>query len=443
MQKLYFAIPAFIAAFFGFQLGIFLLLLYLQRIEKKSTLYFSLICFCVSWFALSRGMMMVAEGEQILKWSRMEYIGIILYIPSFCLFIDSYLEIGNRRLLISAYLLSAFFLAVSQTDLFIAPAGKLVIRALDLEYNGAAGPLYFPFTIFLFGVSFFGIFKGAKALKHFRESDYQVVSLKSFLVGATITLLLGLNDLPIMLWGIHPTILLAHYGFMIFCLLFSFRIFQRHLTLYRDLKKSYLATITALASAIDARDKYTLGHSERVTRYAVTIAEALNIPEEEKEIIKFASLLHDIGKIGIPDEILLRPSRLSEKEWEIMKNHVSRGIEILSSVDFLTKHREVIASHHERFDGTGYVKGLKGGEISLDAQIIAIADTFDAMTSDRPYRKGFDPEEAFEEIKKCAGTQFDPEIVCALLAIKDSIVKIHREEKGKEAQAQGSDFTSI
>ena len=180
--------------------------------------------------------------------------------------------------------------------------------------------------------------------------------------------------------------------------------------LFHNLQRAYIDTLSALTSAIDAKDSYTRGHSERVTDWAVRLARRLNLSNEDIERLKLGGLLHDIGKIGIHEGILNKPGRLTNEEFETIKSHPELGVKILGKVEFLEGVVPIIKHHHERFDGKGYPAGLKGEETSLLARIISVADTFDAMTTDRPYRKAMELEEALDEIKRCAGTQFDPEL---------------------------------
>ena len=181
--------------------------------------------------------------------------------------------------------------------------------------------------------------------------------------------------------------------------------------LYKSLHQSFLDTITALIKLIDAKDKYTSGHSQRVTEYSLLIAEKLNLSKEEIEMIKFCGLIHDIGKIGINESILRKPSKLTEKEWAIIKTHPVIGEGVVKHINFLKKGLPIIRHHHEQYDGKGYPDGLKGEKIPLLARIVTIADAFDAMTSDRPYRRTFSPQEAIKKLKEDAGTKFDPQIV--------------------------------
>ena len=190
-------------------------------------------------------------------------------------------------------------------------------------------------------------------------------------------------------------------------------------SLYEDLEMSYFSTVKALARAIEVKDPYTYGHSERVTEYAMSIANKLDLSEWDRRNIKYAAALHDIGKIGIARKILNKPGALSEEEFVHVKTHPQLGDSIIEPVTFLQAPRQIILHHHERFDGRGYPDGLAGEEIPLGARILAVADSFEAMMSDRPYRKGLPVEEAVKELEINAGTQFDPVVVKGFMAALD------------------------
>ncbi|HJT77142.1 MAG TPA: HD domain-containing phosphohydrolase [Gemmataceae bacterium] len=191
--------------------------------------------------------------------------------------------------------------------------------------------------------------------------------------------------------------------------------------LLRKQRDLFLNTITILAQAVELRDEYTGGHTERVKTYSLLLAEHLELSPEEMHLIRIGTPLHDIGKIGIDDAILRKPDRLTEEEFEIMKSHTVKGAEILQTVPDLHPVIPIVRSHHERWDGHGYPDGLKGEEISRLARIVAVADAFDAMTSDRPYRKGRPADLAFAEVEKQSGRQFDPECAAAFLAIRERV----------------------
>lgn len=187
--------------------------------------------------------------------------------------------------------------------------------------------------------------------------------------------------------------------------------------LYERLQNTYLGIIASLAAAIEARDPYTVGHSARVTKYAIAIAEAMGLSVEEVEEIRLAGLLHDLGKIGIPDQVLNKPGPLSEDEFMLIKTHPALSMRIIEPLPHLGNIMPIIYNHHERFNGSGYVEGKVGNDIPLGARIIAVADAFEAMTSDRPYRPALSKEEALSELRRGAGTQFDPGVVDVFLRL--------------------------
>ncbi len=196
----------------------------------------------------------------------------------------------------------------------------------------------------------------------------------------------------------------------------------------QELEESYFASMESLARAIDARDPYTFGHSTRVAAISLEIAQALELNAEEQKTLRRAALLHDIGKIGVEDRILRKPGPLTDEDWEAMKQHPLIGYKMLSGLHFLKPSLVGILHHHERWDGKGFPAGLTGGAIPMYTRILTVADTLDAMTSDRPYRAGLAFDEALTQIQKGAGTQFDPGAVEALMK-RASEVRILLMEK--------------
>lgn len=181
--------------------------------------------------------------------------------------------------------------------------------------------------------------------------------------------------------------------------------------LYQELKDTFYGTAQALAETIEKRDPYTGGHTKRVMNYSLAIGRVMGLDKTDLENLKLAAILHDIGKIGVRDSVLLKEGKLEPRELEVMRMHPSFGSDILGHVKRLKEIIPGMRSHHEKFDGSGYPDGLKGSSIPFIARIIAVADTFDAMTTDRPYRKALTTETAFDELKKCANRQFEPSVV--------------------------------
>ena len=220
------------------------------------------------------------------------------------------------------------------------------------------------------------------------------------------------NFLALALLGFLIALIFNNYGplglvFLTIPLLLSRFTFQR----YIDMRTNYFSTIEALVKAIEAKDKYTRGHSDRVSRYSVAIAGALGLRDEKIEAVKFCAILHDLGKIGISENILNKEDKLLDREWETIRDHPVIGENIIKDIRFLYKIGPGVRHHHEKYDGGGYPDGLRGENIPLEARIIAVADTYDAMTTDRVYRKRKSQLEALAEMRRVAGSQLDPTLV--------------------------------
>jgi putative nucleotidyltransferase with HDIG domain len=178
---------------------------------------------------------------------------------------------------------------------------------------------------------------------------------------------------------------------------------------------SYMATMEALSTALEKRERQVAAHDKRGAEYAAILARTMGVPDSEIVTINRGAMLHDIGKIGVPDAILGKPGPLTDAEWKIMREHPAIGYQIVHAIPFLKAEADVVYSHHERYDGKGYPRGLKGEKICLGARIFAVADAFEAMRTDRPYRKALSLERAIREITDGSGTQFDPEVVAAFV----------------------------
>jgi response regulator RpfG family c-di-GMP phosphodiesterase len=196
----------------------------------------------------------------------------------------------------------------------------------------------------------------------------------------------------------------------------------------RELENTYRTTLEALGSAIDTRDLGTHAHSRRVRGYSLTLARAHDFPEVGMRDLEHGVLLHDIGKIGIPDAILLKPGPLTPAEWKIMRTHPEIGRQLVEQVPFLRGAVPIVYHHHERWDGTGYPLGLKGEDIPLGARIFSLADAFDAMTFDRPYSRAISLEDARREIQRSSGTHFDPRVVETFLSLPLEVFETIRRQ---------------
>jgi ribonuclease P protein subunit RPR2 len=196
----------------------------------------------------------------------------------------------------------------------------------------------------------------------------------------------------------------------------------------QELHRSYMATVRALANAVEARDAYTGKHAERVAAYALRIAESAGLDLADDREIEFGFLLHDVGKVAVPDAILFKPGRLTHEERLVVEQHPITGFQIVRDIDFLGQARDVIRHHHERFDGTGYPDRLEGEAIPLSARVFAVADVLDALTTVRPYRQPSEISEARGMIEASSGTHFDPAIIDAFHEIPDATFEAIRAE---------------
>src|SRR5260370_35929598 len=213
--------------------------------------------------------------------------------------------------------------------------------------------------------------------------------------------------------------------------------FQRSAAENREL---FLGTVKALAAAIDGKDPYTRGHSERVSRFSIATAQGLGLPEEEIEKIRVSALLHDVGKIGIDDRVLKKPSALTEEEVEIMKTHPQKGFKIMSQIPALRDFLPGMYMHHEMINGQGYPRGLKGEEIPMQARIVSVADTFDALRTAHPYQQAMDLEAALTRLKSFIGTRYDARVVAAFIAacearkIRPGVTRVNRKQSDRRSK---------
>lgn len=242
-------------------------------------------------------------------------------------------------------------------------------------------------------MSFFGVW-----LTNFRWSapNYMAISPLGILI-ASVYLNLGIAGVLLLM----IPLMVARHTFI----------------MYMDMRNQYLSTIKALTKAIDAKDHYTHGHSERVAELAVQIGNELGLPEDFLEKLEYIALMHDIGKIGIPESILNKPSRLSDDEFNLVREHSAVGAEIISNIKFIGDHADIVRHHHERVDGRGYPDGLSGDKVSLGAKIVGVADAYDAMTTERVYRAPMSAQDAVAELQSCCNTQFCGDVVNAFVKV--------------------------
>lgn len=218
------------------------------------------------------------------------------------------------------------------------------------------------------------------------------------------------------LLGVLITSVYTSFGWFFVLLFYAPFMLARYVFVaYKDMQRNYLQTVQSLAAAIETKDIYTIGHSKRVEAICAVIASEMKLSVKRCEQLKYAALLHDIGKIGVDENILRKKGRLDDAEWEQIKQHPAMGSHIIKDIEFLSEPAKIILAHHEQYAGGGYPNGLRGKEIPLESSILTVADSYDAMTSKRPYGRVFTHEEAVEDIKKGSGKQYNPVVVEAFL----------------------------
>lgn len=238
-------------------------------------------------------------------------------------------------------------------------------------------------------------------------TDYDFKDLIINNLSGFIPNILGVSTVSIL-------IVLAYNKFgveAIILMIFPYLMIRHSFKLVNDMRETYLSTIKALTAALEEKDPYTKGHSQRVEKYSLCLARAVRIKSLNIQQLQYAAIFHDVGKIGIPDYILNKPGKLTPEEFKHIQEHPTKGVKILKDIHFLSNAVEIIGAHHEYCDGSGYPKGLTDGQIPLEAKIITIADIFDAVTTDRPYRKAMTEQEAIDIIKEQSGTRLDPKLV--------------------------------
>ncbi|HOH69661.1 MAG TPA: HD-GYP domain-containing protein [Sedimentibacter sp.] len=325
-----------------------------------------------------------------------------------------------------------------RVHMFNNPIYKTVFNVSQYIINaGAAGLTYLYLNRILnFGFYFFNPIAAVVCLfVYLTLNSVFMASLMSILLNEKISYiwknyLLGFINISLVgLLGIVVAFSYDNFGTTGILLFFIPLMFARYtFKLYLDMRKNYFDTLNVLVRAIEASDPYTSGHSMRVSAYAVAIANQMGLPQGKIDLIKSAALLHDIGKIGIDKSILNKNGKLEKEEFDKIKSHPEIGATIIADLSYLTNISDIIRHHHERNDGKGYPDGLSHDDIPLETSILTVADSFDAMTTDRPYRGALSLESALQEIKDNGGTQFNPDIVDdSIIALKKAFFKLAEE----------------
>jgi putative nucleotidyltransferase with HDIG domain len=326
-----------------------------------------------------------------------------------------------------------------RVHIFNNPIYKTIFNVSQYIINaGVAGLIYvYVDKIFNFGFQFINPIAGTVCLiVYLFLNSFFIASLMSILLNENLAYiwknyLLGFVNIALVgLLGIVVAFSYNSYGTTGIMLFFIPLMFARYtFKLYLDMRKNYFETLNVLVRAIEANDPYTSGHSMRVSAYAEAIAKQVALPQNKIDLIKSAALLHDIGKIGIDKNILNKTGNLEKEEFEKIKSHPEIGATIIADLSYLSNISDIIRHHHERNDGKGYPDGLDHDNIPLETSILTIADSFDAMTTSRPYRNALSLESALQEIKGNEGTQFNPDIVDdAIIALRKTFFKLAEEK---------------
>ncbi len=408
---------------FSSVLFMFLLFFYLYLRQRKETadLYFSLVFLASAFFLLGEYFIYhLSDPIAIRFWQKFQNLGPLLLTVIFPLSIHQYLGTKNRHWLIISLTIPTIILTalLFPTDLLISNQKHLYSG----EYEQfKEGPIYFIMSILtVFSILYSWTLLGFTVLKKKRTNAYPL------LIGTSIAVLTALFDFT-RIYLSFPFFIPSTfvYGIAIMNIFYGYSLLERFLRMYSRLEEDdkYIKALLSIiqkditdllefvVTVIDKRDKYTADHSKNVFNYAIKLAKALNIPEREMKELRTASILHDIGKLGISDTILNKPGKLTEKEFDKIKKHPEIGAEILNKIVDLRGVVDHVKHHHERIDGKGYPDGLKGDQISRISRIIFVADTYDALTSDRPYRSGMNKESAFVIMDEVRGTQLESAFV--------------------------------
>jgi len=348
-------------------------------------------------------------GASIYASSPIDLAGIMLFGPAVMVLVESVATIITEGILQRRPLIKVVFnvpllaLTVGVSGIVYRSFGSLgsLESPLFLIPLAAAGVVYYLFNTW--SVALVIALKDMRNPLHVWKQNYMwnFFHILAFApVGAVIALLYAKSGIWTIALFIIP-LFLARYSFQ----------------LYLDMRETHINTIAALTSALDASDPFTHGHSFRVSRYALRIARKIGLSSRDLEMLEYAALLHDIGKISVQNDILLKVGPLTEEEWKVLRAHPNIGADIVEQLKFLKEASEVIRCHHERPDGSGYPRGMRDNEIPIGAHILNVVDAFDAMTSDRPYRKALPIERVVEELETYKGTQFHDRVTDLLLEL--------------------------
>ncbi len=417
-----------------FLLSIGLFYLYFKNQFDKKFFYAGLFFLSGSGYLLSSYAMLALApaSKAIIFWNKFMFASIFTYFFTFPFFIYNTVGKPYKRVLCwtCGIIASILVILIFLTDWFIKDS--------FINFSGIYRPVKSNLTyLMVVALTLWVIYTFNDARKFYKKNKSGLINFRPMVAGIIAAIIFGLIDIMgtylnrTLLYQTHDPFI---FGIFFLMITFAWSFLSQYSIVFANLNKSkeeiekliarsnknFIEFVQLIAKTLDAKDEYTAGHSLRVLDYAMKIANELNLSESDKEILKQACLLHDIGKIGIPDGILNKKGKLSEKEKRYIINHPILGKKILGTVSEFQPILDIVYAHHERIDGKGYPEGLNRDKIPLMARIIAVADTFDAITSERSYRKAKSKEEAMEELKIAKDTQLDGEIVDIFIKVINS-----------------------
>ena len=396
--------------FFTAIAAIFLFVYLIPTIPAISEIWLPLLFFIIISIMAEFIPVSLPEGGEITITFPIDFVIILVYGPGMAMIVSAFSTIGlflsknTKRVDKILFNASQFSISSGIAGIIYSISGGLFGQQNFINFVLPATLCALAYCIInsFLVTGIISLDSGMKPSKVFRINIREV--LPSYLAEAPLGFIMAIIYVEIGILGI----------LLIF---FPLLLARRSFELYTKMQKMYLDTIKTLAAAIDAKDPYTHGHSERVSMMAVKLAKRLGYLEPEIEFIEYSAILHDIGKIGIEDSILGKKAGLTEQEYEKVKQHPIIGARIIESIEFLKKCSTTVLHHHERYDGKGYPDGLKGEEIPKYARLLAVVDSYDAMNSDRPYRKKLSDREILNELETQAGKQFDPDMVKEFISL--------------------------
>ncbi len=416
-----------ILPFFSFLIGIIItiIFLYYYFFSKNGVfLYLTYLILAISFYNFCLfHLFAVKDINQIIIYFKLHFLSISLFMLTYIFFIYRIVERPADKYIV-LIIISIAILIIINFALF--PEDSII--RINNQYKYSLDLFYNLFLFMGYSVAIYGLYLLRRNTDNIKNNINIPMFVKSIFYGIFCILLLLITDILVILGKINiPPLMPA--GFIIYLLFLLFEVLKNQVLYYKILKDNYLQTIMGLIDLLDSRDHYTIKHAYRVSRYAALLANKLGINEDRKQNLKIACLLHDIGKIGIPDKILLKKGKLTKGEWQIIKKHPGEGESILKLVPFLREEAKLVETHHERSNGKGYPDRINENELLVESQLISISDTFDAMTSDRPYRKKFPLLAVLKELNRVKGKQFSKEIVDLFIKNWISLTNLYKKFK--------------